>query len=132
MTSAQLIKDNDTAVAYVLCKSVIDHNELKLDELIYLVSEALNSGSKSWVEIEEGSDDSKTKKKYLSYDGIKPTKRDPNGKEEASNYMEWTIDLNHPSGGSPPPIRDVEAYIEELIRVWNKLRVEKRQATLEA
>ncbi|MEG4250834.1 hypothetical protein [Microcoleus sp. Pol10D4] len=128
MTSVQLTEDNDTAVAYVLCKSVIDHNELKLDELIYLVSEALNSGSKSWIEKEEGAD----KKKYLSYDGINPAKRDPNGNDTGANWIEWTVDLNNPSGGSPPSIRVVEAYIEELIRVWNKLRVEKREAMLEA
>lgn len=124
MTSAQLTEENDTAVAYVLCKSVIDHNELKLDELIYLVSEALNSGNQSWIERDE--------KKYLSYDGITPVKRNQKGDDIEENWIEWTVDLNNPSGGSPPSIRVVEAYIEELIRVWNKLRVEKREAMLEA
>lgn len=33
--------NTDTAVAYLLCKSVVDHKKLKLDELIYLVTDTL-------------------------------------------------------------------------------------------
>lgn len=39
----KLIDQKDTAVAYILCKSVVDHNKLALDELIYLVSEAMQT-----------------------------------------------------------------------------------------
>ena len=41
----KLLSQNDTAVAYVLCKSVIDHTAIKLDELIYLVTQALSTGT---------------------------------------------------------------------------------------
>jgi hypothetical protein len=44
LTQNKLLAQNDTAVAYVLCKSVIDHTAIKLDELIYLVTQALSSG----------------------------------------------------------------------------------------
>lgn len=40
----KIINQSDTAVAYVLCKSVIDHTQITLDELIYLVTQALSSG----------------------------------------------------------------------------------------
>lgn len=36
-----LSSNTDTAVAYLLCKSVVDHKKLKLDELIYLVTDTL-------------------------------------------------------------------------------------------
>lgn len=40
----KILDQHDTAVAYVLCKSVIDHTKVTLDELIYLVTQALSSG----------------------------------------------------------------------------------------
>lgn len=40
----KIINQSDLAVAYVLCKSVIDHTQITLDELIYLVTQALSSG----------------------------------------------------------------------------------------
>ncbi|HEU5137451.1 MAG TPA: hypothetical protein VFU13_20075 [Steroidobacteraceae bacterium] len=40
----KILDQHDTAVAYVLCKSVIDHTQVTLDELIYLVTQALSSG----------------------------------------------------------------------------------------
>ncbi|WP_233874625.1 hypothetical protein [Paraburkholderia adhaesiva] len=42
---AKILEQHDTAVAYVLCKSVIDHTQITLDELIYLVTQALSSGA---------------------------------------------------------------------------------------
>lgn len=41
----KILSQSDTAVAYVLCKSVIDHTQITLDELIYLVTQALSSGT---------------------------------------------------------------------------------------
>lgn len=38
----KVFANHDSAVAYVLCKSVIDHTKLQLDELIYLTSEAIS------------------------------------------------------------------------------------------
>ena len=43
MSDNSLTSNKDTAVAYVLCKSVIDHTKITIDELIYLVSDALSS-----------------------------------------------------------------------------------------
>lgn len=42
---SKILDQHDTAVAYVLCKSVIDHTQITLDELIYLVTQALSSGT---------------------------------------------------------------------------------------
>lgn len=39
-----LVHNRDTAIAYVMAKSVVDHNSLIADELIYMVSDALNKG----------------------------------------------------------------------------------------
>ncbi|WP_335956446.1 hypothetical protein [Acinetobacter bereziniae] len=38
----KVFADHDSAVAYVICKSVIDHTKLQIDELIYLTSEAIS------------------------------------------------------------------------------------------
>ena len=37
----KFIHQTDTAIAYVLCKSVVDHTKITLDELIYLATEAM-------------------------------------------------------------------------------------------
>jgi hypothetical protein len=139
MESKQLIDDKDTAVAYVLCKSVIDHTKLAIDELIYFVSEALTTRRQQWVpkdvEIKKSDGtpmlDAANKpimvtKKFVSVDTLTPMKKDPSGKDDVSNWVEWTIDAENTAGGSPPSIVEVEAYIEELIRVWRKLREEKK------
>ena len=39
MESQKIIDESDTAVAYVLCKSVVDHKALKMDEFIHLVED---------------------------------------------------------------------------------------------
>ena len=142
MDSKQLTDDKDTAVAYVICKSVIDHQELKLDELIYLVSETLSKRAKLWVyrEVMDSPDQmtnpglgdpgfqkaiTPKTMKFLSADGINPLKRKHDGKDEKDNWIEWTVDGDQTSGGTPPSIPEVEAYIDEIIRVWKKLREDK-------
>lgn len=141
MTSTQLIDDKDTAVAYVLCKSVIDHEKLQLDELIYLVSETLGERKRRWVEkpgIPVMAFDPTTKsqvqlrdvnnnpltttKKFVAPDGLTPMKRDQSKPDDYTNWFEYTVDADNTLGGSPPSIVEVEAYIDEMIRVWKKLR----------
>jgi hypothetical protein len=41
MESQKIIDESDTAVAYVLCKSVVDHKALKMDEFTNIVEHAL-------------------------------------------------------------------------------------------
>lgn len=132
MESKQLIDDKDTAVAYVLCKSVVDHSKIQIDELIYLISEALGKREKRWIErsvtvpaVGPNQPATTVSKKYLSADGVNPIKRDNGKDDDGSNLIEWTVDSTNTLGGSPPSIVEVEAYIEEMIRVWKKLRDDK-------
>lgn len=134
METCKIHDKKQTAVAYLLCKSVIDHTKLKLDELIYLVSEALSKRPKKFVHLtvtrkfppedKPGSYEGN----FRSIDGINPLLKDKTKEHDAyENLYEYTVDMESTPGGSPPSIVEVEAYIEELIRVWEKLNVEKRQ-----
>lgn len=41
LSDSSIVNNNDTAVAYILCKSVVNHLDLTIDELIYLASDTL-------------------------------------------------------------------------------------------
>lgn len=43
------LAESDSAVAYVLCKSVVDHRALAIDELIYLATDALSERTGRFV-----------------------------------------------------------------------------------
>lgn len=140
MTDKALGENSDTATAYVLCKSVIDHTKLKLDELIYLVSESL-SKRPQYVDrlVLLGPDGTNPVRKRFYADPKNPTQ--PMLSAGAAGATEPTNDTTpvtweqaekwreHPDGalgGDPPQLAVVEGYIDELVRVWNKLKQESR------
>jgi hypothetical protein len=84
----KILSQSDTAVAYVLCKSVIDHKRITLDELIYLVTQALSSG-------EYMDSDFKNSKYVLSMDAA--SKKPTNVQTVLTNL--GILDKDHPSQG---------------------------------
>lgn len=65
MAEKSLGDNSDSAVAYVMCKSVIDHTKVTLDELIYLVSEALTKRPLThFIEQDVLVDNVKSKKRF--------------------------------------------------------------------
>lgn len=52
MNDSSITDNNDSAVAYVLCKSVVDHTKLKIDELLYLVSDMLSTKTVEQVRVD--------------------------------------------------------------------------------
>lgn len=160
MSDQSMADNQDTAVAYVLCKSVIDHTKITLDELIYLASETLASRRPLVAKLSH--DDAKYKaaekelaeanKALIEADKLAPDKKDdaktkanaaiaaatarldaldlvvvdslgkPVLRDDGSYIPASTLDANNPTQSSPPSLAQVEAYIEELIRVWTKLK----------
>lgn len=51
MSDKSIVANKDTAIAYLLCKSVVDHTKLTLDELIYITSEALTTHTDDSIKI---------------------------------------------------------------------------------
>lgn len=134
MTEKSLGENSDSAVAYVMCKSVIDHTKITIDELIYLVSDALAQRPLKHfvmkdVDIYDPNDPAKKitiyKKFRLDASGNLMLIDKNKSAEESSNWQEWLLDDDNPPGGTPPSIGDVEAYIEELIKVWKKLKQDR-------
>ncbi|HEX8272616.1 MAG TPA: hypothetical protein VF615_08180 [Longimicrobiaceae bacterium] len=128
MSDKALGDNSDTATAYVLCKSVIDHAKLNIDELIYLVSDSLGNRPQTGIiekQVDLPGGDTTLKRFYA--DPVNPAtpllKPAPQGVSlDAGKWENWAEVLDGGSGGSPPSIRVVEAYIDELIRVWKKLK----------
>lgn len=173
LSDNSLSSNNDTAVAYVLCKSVIDHTKVTIDELIYLASDALarreELPAKRHPKYEE--DDTKRLRSELEdarnalSDAIADSDAAPKDEDKKSKVaecrvalakaeeayievipFEWCsvdgkgelvmregkylpagggLDLYRPNTSSPPPMSQVEAYIEEMIRVWKKLKEDR-------
>jgi hypothetical protein len=135
----------DTAVAYVLCKSVIDHTKITLDELIYLVSDALASRIHvPFVEVPisfgEMPNPDKTAGKpakielirnvrVLADEHHKPITSRP-GSRSLPDYTPAMVDGNTLTVSAPPAINVVEAYIDEMIRVWKKLREDRGESSV--
>lgn len=124
---------HDVAVAYILCKSVVDHSKLTIDELIYLVSEMMMTRKPSTIQLEvDGDDNPKNSLKInVLADPNNPglplmRSKEKEKERKASNYYPASLGEVWKTTGSPPPIGVVEAYIDELIRVWNKLKQERR------
>lgn len=158
----KFIQQTDTAIAYILCKSVVDHTKITLDELIYLATEAmanrkdivpidyyakLSSTSKTAVDAivtayngVAASERNKTpmpeltaeqrstlmtanKNLYIDFDWEVSTVAADNGKGrwKAIIKSNQLIDGLH-SSSTPASITEVAAYIEELIKVWKKLK----------
>lgn len=137
MESQKIIDDSDTAVAYVLCKSVIDHTKVSIDELIYLVSDALTQRplkhyvEKDFTVQDPANPNDPTKKITIK----KRCKLDARGNEiildtkldngDPKKYQEWLLDDDYTSGGTPPSIGDVQDYIDELLKLWKKLKEDR-------
>lgn len=145
-TQKKLISQRDTAVAYVLCKSVIDHAKLTVDELIYFATQALSSATSVADPAGiEAADESAVK--TLTDDISEKTWDDAASAvagltgADAALWHKYnftvvrtgddtpvsierlpTLDVHNPYTSSPPGISQVEAYIDELVRVWTKIR----------
>jgi hypothetical protein len=190
----KFIDQADTAIAYILCKSVIDHTKITLDELIYLATEAMSTRQekKSLVDkaltdaanaAADTTGDLKTvKDKLADVTKCYPTteidkkgsKRPPEPtdksvfdtalkklneqlitylklpkekvitlgidfkwKEGASDKTKgyWepfifdpTLDGTH-SSATPASLPEVAAYIEEMIKVWRKLKEDRASSS---
>lgn len=170
MSDSSIASNSDTAVAYVLCKSVIDHNKLTIDELIYMASDALAT-RKPMVVPRPLNDTEKALKTAITTKRTElatvKAKTPEAGKEQehtdavtaaehavtaaitafndavpdeftladasgipirtpGGDYVSSkTIDLANPMAANPPAMTQVEAYIEEMIRVWKKLKEER-------
>jgi hypothetical protein len=186
----KFIDQADTAIAYVLCKSVIDHTKITLDELIYLATEALSKRQEiKNVEqiITAAKDPNNNKDKALqavqaSLEALNPlfpnlndkTKRpvptDPSKLKDALDNLKknieddkipselrlpkdklisldidfnwnaekktWellvfdpTLDGAHSTSANPPTLPEVAAYIEEMIKIWNKLKEDRASSS---
>lgn len=162
----KFINQTDTAIAYVLCKSVVDHTKISLDELIYLATDALSKrapvdqpdyytmlaeGDKTKVNaIRDAAAATGNKEKrpsltdkqladlrainphlYISFKW-KETEKKADGTDDTTKPAKWEgsvksyalIDGN-PSSSQPAGISEVSAYIEELIKVWKKLKEDR-------
>lgn len=127
MSDKALGDNEDSAVAYVLCKSVIDHSKLTLDELIYLVSQTLTERPIKRFAVFPPNESNPANRKNVLID-IKgnPVLIDPKGSNtDIANMQPWLLGDQEVEGGTPPSISEVEAYIEELIRVWKKLKEDR-------
>lgn len=184
-TQEKLIAQSDSAVAYVLCKSVVDHSKLTIDELIYLATEALSKDAPKSLPLPVDAPASATGESAISealmklgYDDIAVRKwlakalsssaeakvevRDYSGNKSSYNYaalrqlsvasdrqitlmeipkeesfaidkLTWImqpqlLDAHSRHGRDPSSITAVEAYIEELIRVWKKLKDDRKDS----
>lgn len=153
----KFIDQSDTAIAYVLCKSVVDHTKITLDELIYLATDAM--AKRTAITYEELTEADKTtistavtaaKKSASAAKAAKPNTGLPT---LAGNYTKISLDFGwvedaadktkgwwvptaidktgsnlldgYHSTSTVPSITDVEAYIDELIKVWKKLKDER-------
>lgn len=140
LSDNSLSANGDMVVAYLLCKSVIDHSKITLDEFVYLVSDAL--ASRSHVPIVEvpisfGEIPNPDKTagrparvelvrnvRVLADEHRKPITSKP-GSKSLSDYTPALVDGNDLTTSAPPAINVVEAYIGEMIRVWKKLREDR-------
>ena len=142
MSDNSLTSNKDTAVAYVLCKSVIDHTKITIDELIYLVSDALSSRTnvpsvemeletETEIEVVDPQDPNKKIKKKVKakFRVLADDKGKAITKKASSlalsDYTPVMVAANHVTSMAPPAISLVEAYIEEMIRVWKKLKEDR-------
>ncbi len=144
MSDNALASNKDTAVAYVLCKSVIDHTKITIDELIYLVSDALSSRTnvpytekeletETEIEVDDPANPGKKikKKAKAKFRVLANEKGEAITKKanslSLSDYTPVMVDANNVTSMAPPAISMVEAYIEEMIRVWKKLKEDRGQ-----
>lgn len=159
----KFLEQHDMAVAYIFCKSVVDHKKLSLDELIYLVTESMIErgeidpqfvllAEKGFNPIEpvapkaeptkkadESQDDfdkrhADWEEKNKEYQRQKAIYDEYHESEEykgfdadkKKSYASYYVRYSHIGPGAPgdapiPDIANVEAYLDELIRVWKKL-----------
>lgn len=187
-TQEKIIAQSDSAVAYVLCKSVVDHSVLAIDELIYLATEALSKDAaqrnlnpdgspRAPVTCADQTDNGKVTEallkmgyssgtitsqlansivksklkvktpgaqetKSFGYDDVAnmaaaqvhltllqvPSAQVPEAELDKHTWIQEPdiLDTYSGAGRVPPSIGVVEAYIEELIRVWKKLKEDRR------
>lgn len=162
----KFINQTDTAIAYVLCKSVVDHTKITLDELIYLATDAMSKSERLTPVLHNPYDDlsednktkadailtaatsGKTKEQMPELSGDQKTNlkaispsltnivftwqeagKKADGTDDPANPAKWigrppsmALLDGHASRSQPAGISEVSAYIEELIKVWKKLK----------
>lgn len=181
----KILNQHDSAVAYILCKSVIDHTKLSIDELIYLTTEILSTSEEGSIErpllnkyaelsLEEcpaKTDDIRKQFQVMGYESDvaktlseKISEKDKKisvkekvkekGKDDKIVDVDYTyskirekaiansfiseegkifylntfdIGFGNYTKTIPSSITNVESYIEEMIRVWKKLKVERKE-----
>jgi hypothetical protein len=122
MESQKIIAESDTAVAYVFCKSVVDHKELKIDELIYLISDLLTKRvsvpfqDKTFT-TSDTPPKTVTRRCRLNANGELIILDKSKSDDDPTKFQEWHLG-QHPIGGTPPSISDVSTYVEELRKLW--------------
>lgn len=187
-SQTKILNQHDSAVAYVLCKSVIDHTKLTIDELVYLTTEVLSKtetgkdlspdnnilANLSVENAPNGIPDFKRQLQLMGYNHIDHVESDKtlvdiisakfaaNGsidetktiavekdgdytykkiREKAieNNFVtynatskkfeikEYNLGFGVINKKVPASIANVEAYIEELIRVWKKLKTDRKE-----
>lgn len=93
MAEKSLGDNSDSAVAYVMCKFVIDHTKVTLDELIYLVSEALTKRPLThFIERDVLVNNVKSKKRFKVDTTGQPILIDKSGQNSEANWQEWLLD----------------------------------------
>lgn len=156
LSDQSLASNTDTAIAYVLCKSVIDHSKLSIDELIYFATDAMSKRTPIAVaapEIEFGDTIQAVKTaaaaaaavgadKVVTRKALTAAVDQAKGKlpagfsfvfdtdgsillgggESPSPVLLSRLDSHAPVNSDPASLTAVEAYIEEMIRVWKKLK----------
>lgn len=178
----KILNQHDSAVAYILCKSVIDHTKLSIDELIYLTTEILSTSVDEYnqksitnkyadlsltdcpptnedimkqfqvmgyqsdiaktlankisentkIIVKEKDKEDKIKDVEYGYSKIREKAKDNSfisTSEDGKNFYlnNFDIGFGNYTKTIPSSITNVEAYIEEMIRVWKKLKVERKE-----
>lgn len=150
LESEKFLAESDTAVAYILCKSVIDHSKLTIDELIYLSTEAMSKRTvvsapkeatqKAFDAWKQANTDLKETnalvplsddlKKALGQDKQYTVFQYASKETEAATKYTFKaqllpVDAQLAGLSDPASLDQVSEYIGEMIRVWNKLKEER-------
>jgi hypothetical protein len=147
----KIINQSDTAIAYLLCKSVVDHKQFTIDELIYFATDTLVSRAPMNGKVPELPADTKKALQDAVKGKVEAEAREALATVVSTNAkvgkdvgvglldlviesgkatdVSWSpprsLDLYQPYRNTAPDIEATEAYIDELIRVWKKVTAEE-------